>query len=465
MEDLLPSLIEKKIARESVEFIDIRIQHSRGTTIKCIDGQTREITSFIESGGCIRAFVNGSYGFSTTNNLEKESIESAIISAVKLARFGEKHAKIKFHLIDIPAIKTSVTIPTRINLDDISIEEKIKYVLQIDKDSLAVDDRIVNRNTSYSDLKEKVITCNSFGSYIKQENSYLHFNVVNYAADGGVRQKGRESIGHVGGWEIMNTEKALNAGHDAAEKAILLLQARAPKSGVFPTILSPTLGGVFVHEAFGHCCEADSVLNGASILEGKVGESVANDKVTIIDDATKMPLYGSFHFDSEGTPANRQILVEKGILKGYLHSLETASRMNIMQAPGNCRAMGYQSIPIIRMSNTFLEPGNWTFEEMLAEVKNGIFARDWQYGYVDPSKGTFAFKAGESYEIKNGELTTLMRDCTLSGITLETLHDIIGLSKEIEFSPGTCGKSGQSMPVTDGSPYIYLEKCTWGGLE
>ncbi|MFX1298547.1 MAG: TldD/PmbA family protein, partial [Promethearchaeota archaeon] len=231
----------------------------------------------------------------------------------------------------------------------------------------------------------------------------------------------------------------------------------------FTVIMDPTLTGVFVHEAFGHACEADAVLSGESILANKLGSKIGLEIVTIIDDPTLKGNFGYYPYDSEGTPSQKTVLVQNGILKNYLHSLETASRLK-MQPTGNARAQNYQTVPIVRMSNTYFKPGAWKLEELLEEVQNGLFLEGWTYGYTDPTKGSFTFKCRQAHKIEKGERTELLRDAGLSGMTLEILNHVIGIGRGLEFSDGYCGKDNQYAPVTDGGSHVACSDVIVGGL-
>jgi len=452
---------------DKVEYMDVRICSYENNVIRLINGISKDLINSNESGIGIRAFKNGTWGYTCSNNVSKESIEDLIKQAIKLTVALESKSKIKFKL-NPPKSKTdSWKLPQKKDIRDISIEEKMDYVKNIYKQSKDFDKRIFNSNTLYFDSVKQEKILNSSGLRIELETSYVRNVTSNYASDGNKKQYALVSIGGVGGWEISQENKAQNLGTLASKQAIKLLSAKNLKAGNFPAILDPTLSGLFVHEAFGHCCEADAVINGESVLENKIGEVVGSEIVNIIDDPTIDGLYGSYKYDSEGVLAKKKYLVKNGVLNSYLHSLETASRMNLEESTGNARAQGYLSSPIIRMSNTYIPAGEWSLEEMAEEIKNGVYAGKWKYGYVDPAKGQFQFKCAEAYEIKNGEILEdqIFTDTALSGITLEVLHNITGIGKDIDFSPGTCGKSGQGMTVTDGSGQLLIPKgIIFGGL-
>ncbi|MFX1453311.1 MAG: TldD/PmbA family protein, partial [Promethearchaeota archaeon] len=350
------------------------------------------------------------------------------------------------------------------NIQDVDFKEKIEYVLNLDKQGKEFDNRIINTNVIYMDSIINELVCNSFGTIVDSTMSLVRTICSNYSLENGIRQRGFSSVGGIGGYEIIKNEKAQNLGIEASKQAIRLLKAKPAKAGTFSAILDPKLSSVFIHEGLGHCCEADSVLSGESILENRLGEAIASKSVTIIDDPTQIGNYGSYLFDSEGTPGKKKILIKNGILKSYLHSNETASRMDLESSTGNARAENYQNVPLVRMSNIYIDKGDYDFEEMLEEIKNGIYAMGWLYGYTDTAKGLHQFKAAEAFLIENGELGSSLRDCAISGMTLEVLKNIMAIGKKLKFIPGTCGKSGQYVPVSDGGAHILVKNVTFGGL-
>jgi TldD protein len=221
---------------------------------------------------------------------------------------------------------------------------------------------------------------------------------------------------------------------------------------------------VLAHEAFGHACEADAILAGASVLDDKVGKKVACDDVTLVDDPTVKNTFGYFAIDWEGVKARKHVLIENGVLKGFLHNLESSSRMGV-EPNGASRAQVYNYPPIIRMSNTYIGPGDRSKEELISELKHGILFEGMQYGYVEPAKGQFMFKGSEAYEIKNGEVGQRYRDASLSGVILEVLTKVEALADDFELvDPGYCGKSAQSARTTDGGPHMRIGDLVVAGL-
>ncbi len=469
-DDLIKNL--NQLASNNIEYWDVRCGFKTGTTLEFSEQISKQITSY-ETVDCgIRTFVNGGWGFVVVNELSKNSLIDGFSKGIKLAKISEKFAKKKFKLQESDPIIKNFEIKSKIKLEDINLEDKVEYIKSKDKDALEFSDKIKNTLTYYVDGNSQNIFINSTGSNIFQDLSLLRTFFVVFAQENGTLQRSTNSIGGLGGFEILKTEDAENLSIKSAKEAVELLNAKSPVGGNFNIIMDPKLTGTFVHEAFGHAVEADFILNKESILEGKLGEKVAQENINILDDPTmgqgkkfNLPyeLFGSYFIDDEGIPSQKTIIIKNGVLKEYLHTLETSSRLGL-PINGHGRAASNISRPQVRMGITLLEPGDWQLEEMINETKNGILCEDFQYGYTDPSTGNFQFKCKFSYKIENGEKKELMRDVSLSGMTLEVLNRVSAIGKDMHYSDGMCGKGGQSVRVCDGGPYIRVDNVSVGGL-
>jgi TldD protein len=463
-----------RFAKDKVEYWDIRAEVNFGTNLDFTDQKSKEISTYQINECGIRAFNNGGWGFCVLKDLNRESIKSGFQNAIKLANLSESLSKNNFKMLERDPLITSFKASSKKDIEEIDIEEKVKLVKDHEKIASNFSSKIKNTHTLYMDGHTQSIFLNSFNSNISQDLSFLRLFCLVYAKENGTIQRSVNSVAGIGGYEICETEKAINISKKTAEEAESLLNAKSPIGGKFTIITDPKLTGTMIHEAFGHACEADLVLNNESILEGKIGEKVASDKVSITDNPTigqgkqfNLPyeLYGSYFVDDEGIPSQKTTIIEKGILKNYLHNLETSSRMN-EHPNGHGRASLSSSRPQVRMGFTFLESGDWAFEELIEETKNGILCEDFQYGYTDPPTGNFQFKCKFSHRIENGEKKEIMRDVALSGMILEVLNKIsaIGNQNTFNYSDGMCGKGGQRVRVCDGGPYIRIENVTVGGL-
>ena len=281
------------------------------------------------------------------------------------------------------------------------------------------------------------------------------------ARDGAEVQQAGVSLGSNGNFSVV--EGLHQQSRDIAEKAVSLLSAPKVRGGEYTVILDPVLAGVFTHEAFGHLSESDHVYENDRLKEVMVlGRQFGGEHLNIVDGAAVPGLRGSYKYDDEGVPATRSYLIKEGELVGRLHSRETAGKMG-EPLSGNARAIDFRFEPIVRMTNTFIEPGSTTFEEMISDVKEGVYACDWYGGMT--SMEMFTFSAREAYMIRDGKVAELLRPVTLSGNVFETLKNLDAVGNDLDMNQGGgCGKGGQSpLPVSNGSPHIRIAKCLVGG--
>ncbi len=471
-EDLISQL--NQFAKEKVEYWDIRTEVNNGTSLDFTNQKSKEVSSFEIINCGIRAFKNGGWGFSVLKNIERESIKVGLQKAIKLARLSESLTKINFNIAQHEPLIEKFKSKSKKNLDCIDISDKIILVKNHEKIAGNYSKYVKNTHTFYMDGCSQTLFLNSFGSKIYQDLSFLRLFCMVYTNKNGITQSSVNSVAGIGGYEIAETDKAKNLSKKTAKEAVELLDAKSPVGGKLTVITDSKLTGTIIHEAFGHACEADLVLNNESILKGMIGNNVASEQVTIIDNPSmgqgkqfNLPydLFGNYFVDDEGIPSQKTIIIENGILKNYLHNLETSSRMSV-PPNGHGRASSSSERPQVRMGFTYMEPRDWNLEEIIEETKDGILCEDFQYGYTDPTTGNFQFKCRFSYKVKDGEKKEIMRDVSLSGMILEALNKIsaIGNKNNFNYSVGICGKGGQRVRVCDGAPYIRIDGITVGGL-
>jgi len=463
LEDLASRTIDHAM-RLGAEFADLRLESSQGTNIVVMDGKTKTVTAQLSNGCGVRAFIDGAWGFAVTNDISQPSLSAASESAVKMARVAKDRAKVKFKISSSRAQRAVEKYRCGTAPSDVPMEEKVSLASSLDRSMRSADARIVSTNARYDDFEGERIVANSFGTLVRTRETWTLAACSAWAKSEGVIQRGHDAIGMVGGYELMRTENALSLGAEAAAQALRLLDSKPAPAGKFVCVLDNKMTGLLAHEAFGHACEADAVLAGASVLEGRVGQKVACSEVTLADDPSIEASFGFFSHDWEGVKADKHVLIEDGVLKGYLHNLESSSRMGT-EPSGSSRAQTYGSPPIIRMSNTFIAPGDWKKDELLEDTKEGLLIQGSQYGYVEPSKGQFMFKCDEAYAIRHGELGERYRDASLSGVILEVLNNVTGVADDfLVGDPGYCGKGGQSARTSDGGPHIRVADIVVGGL-
>ncbi len=440
--------LEKK-----AEYVDLRVGQSNNSSIIMKDDKIQEIISGFSHGGTIRVLNNGAWGFAHTTDLLK--LPETGEYALKLSQSLESDIELDIVEPIVDTVKTDTKIP----ITDVSTEDK-KTILK-DVNNAASLDKIVSTTLSYMDNNISKIFINSEGSCISSDESRVALSVNAVASEGDSIQFSHDSLGGVKGFEILKNADLEKFGRNIAEKAVRLLSANKAPSGIFQIVTDSNLTGVFIHEALGHASEADLILQNDSVLKGKLGSKIGSDLVTIIDDAS-MDAFGHYDYDSEGIKSKKNVLVENGYLKSLLSSRETASKLGLETSSGNARS-GISEQPIVRMSNTYLKPGNLAFDELIEDVKDGIYLKGSRGGQVDTGKGIFQFNAVESFKIENGEITIPFKDVSLSGNILETLNNVIAVGSDFKMGVGFCGKAGQTVPVGDGGPHIKIVDAIVGG--
>ncbi len=449
-----PDVFKKTIDSidKMADYVDLRVNESKNTVIVMKDGKIQEIRSGSDFGGSVRVLKNGSWGFAYTTQLSK--LNEMAESALKLA----KSTKSDVELNEVNSYKDNVKFKAKLLPSKVSLDEKKEIVH--DADAAAKIEQIVSTTVNYVDGEGTTLYLNSEGTSLTMEESRVAMFINAVAASEEGIQFGHKSIGGSRGFEVIKDHDIENFGRTAALKAVRLLNAKSPPSGSFPVVLDPELTGVFIHEALGHASEADLILQNDSILKNKLGTQIGSNLVTIIDDAS-MNAFGYYPYDAEGVKTSENILVKNGVLTSLLSSRETASKLGI-NSSGNARSsVGEQ--PIVRMSNTYLKPGDQSFEELLEGMKDGIYLKGSRGGQVDTGKGVFQFNAAESFIIKDGEIKDPLRDVSLSGSIMEILNNVDALGSDFKMGVGFCGKSGQTVPVGDGGPHVRVSKATVGG--
>ncbi|GBF36830.1 MAG TPA: TldD/PmbA family protein [Methanothermococcus okinawensis] len=430
---------------------DIRIINIRSNNIILKDGSIEEISSGTTTGVAVRVLYKNGWGYGNSHRINFEEIKTLLERAYRMAKLSNENSKKTVILKDVKIYRDHVKSIGKINPKDVDVEEKKGYIIEAHKNMLDKEGMIVSTSVLYSDILGNSLFVSSEGALIRNEVSRVLMGITAVARDNSNIQYASERIGGYG-FEVVKEGNIEELSKNTKERAIRLLRAKPCPKGEFKAVLDPELAGVFIHEAVGHASEADLVLQNDSVFKDKIGERVGSDYVTVIDNPLIENAFGYYKYDSEGVKGRETVIIEEGILKSYLHTRETAGRLD-MEVTGNGRAEGLNK-PLVRMSNTYIKPGDWDFQELIEDTKNGIFLRGSRGGQVDTGKGLFQFNAVEAFLIENGELTTPLRDAGLSGEITEILHNVDGVTKEFKLSVGYCGKNGQSVPVGDGGGSI-----------
>jgi TldD protein len=434
------------------EFYDIRVLRGSRTRIVLDNGKLEEIAQAPFQGTAVRALYGGAWGFVTTDSVD--GLNEEIDQAQRIARKIDRHEDLL--LAAAPAGK-SMAVPVKKDPKNLSLEEKVALLRGIEE--AAKVKGVTSTQAVYSEVETNVHYSSSEGLDLESRMTRIGFVISAVAHRDGLYQTDGVGRAGVGGLELFEREDPISLARQVGTTAVALLDAKAPRGGTYPVVLDQELAGVFVHEAVGHATEADIILEGDSCLEGRLGERIGSELVTVKDDPSLMQ-NGYYPFDDEGSLSRETVLVENGVLKSYLNSRETAARLG--GVPRNARAEGLQR-PVVRMSNTYIANGDWKPDEILEELGSGVYLAGSRGGQVSTGEGVFQFNAKRGYLIEKGERTALLRDVSLSGKILETLLHVKAVGDDLKYNSGRCGKAGQLVPVSDGSPHLLVEHATVGG--
>jgi TldD protein len=436
------------------DYLEIRIEANKATRLVYRGKRLEEVGRTSSLGGNVRALVKGGWGFVSFNNIQ--NVRDNVGLAIKEARLVGKE---DFHLSQTEPVIDVVKTGAKGSLA-ISLETK-KRLLDEYNDTILSTPKIQTSSIGCQDSQKKITFANSEGTYIEQTRADINLRLTAIAAENGQVQQMGLSIGSPGDFSAI--EGLQQQVKEMAQRAVKLLSAPQAKGGEYTIVLDPVLAGVFAHEAFGHLSEADHVYENKKLREIMVlGRKFGDKHLNIIDGAAVPGLRGSYKYDDEGVPATKTYLIREGILESRLHSRETAAKMQ-EKTTGNARAISYSFPPIVRMTNTYIEPGTLSFEDIISDIKEGVYAREWYGGTT--SLEMFTFSAAEAYMIRNGKVAELLRPVVLSGNVFVTLGNIDAIGNDLQMNQGGgCGKRGQMpLPVSNGSPHIRIRHCLVGG--
>jgi len=441
--------------QSGTDYIEARLEESQSSHITYRGRELESIGRTTAVGGNVRALVNGGWGFVSFNNLDE--LPGRVELAVKQAKFAG-HGKSNLAPVE-PVVDT---VPAGIGQNPVTLPlaEK-KQLLDEYNDIIWRTPKLQTSSIGYGDSHKKVTFLSSLGSFIQQERADVTLRLNAVAAEDGEVQQSGLSLGSRGDF---NSIRGLHQQVERmAKHAVELLAAPQIKGGEYTVVLDPVLAGVFVHEAFGHLSESDFVYENERLRKiMALGKKFGGEELNIVDGAAVNGLRGSYKYDDEGVPATKTYLIREGQLVGRLHSRETAARMN-EKPTGNARAINYHYPPIVRMTNTYIEPRSVAFDDLIGDIKEGVYAKNWYGGTT--SMEMFTFSAGEAYMIRNGKVAEPIRPVMLTGNVFVTLNNIDAIGNDLEMNEGGgCGKGEQMpLPVSNGSPHIRISRCLVGG--
>ena len=451
--------MEKALRKSDAEYTEIRIEDVVSSWANFRGEELDSIGSSKTLGGIVRALVKGGWGYATFNDIGE--VESRVKQACECAGLVGKEES---SFAEVEPVVDKITAPLEKDFREISLSEKKFVIEEYNKIILNYHDKIETSNVGYRDSFRKVWYANSEGTYIEDERPDAGVAISATGREGDNVQRGFESVAGNAGFQVI--EGLQEKAQGAARRAVDLLSAPPVTGGKYTVIVNPRLAGVFAHEAFGHLSESDFVYENERMKKVMVlGKRLGPDTLNIIDDGSIAGLRGTQKYDDEGVKTRKNYLIKDGILVGRLHSRETAARMGELPT-GNARAIGYQHRPIVRMTNTYVDKGDITFDDMIKDVKLGVYAVDMMGGQT--SMEMFTFSAAYGYMVRDGRIAELVRDVVLTGNVFETLMDIDMISDTLEWPRmgGGCGKGGQSpLPVGLGGPCIRIQNVVIGGRQ
>lgn len=468
--ELLPKervqeLLKLALARGG-DFAEVYAEYTMQTNLAVDQGKLSTVEYGVLSGVGIRVLAGDQVGYAYADDYDIANLRRAAEVAAAIATGGRAGAP-KAFAVSTARAPFTLRSPAPLALSE---TRKVELVQRADTAARAVDPRVTQVTATWADAAKRIVVANSEGVYETDDQFISRLIVQALATETGKRNLGFGSMGGMQDDSAYTAEAVETTARQAATTAVTLLSAVEPKAGTYPVVIAPGWGGVLVHECFGHSLEGDGIRKKTSLRAAQFGQQVAARGVDIYDDGTVVNGRGSFKVDDEGTPARRNQVVKDGVLVGYLWD-----RVNLKYADpaltkdasltGNGRRQSYREYPIPRMTNTYLGAGTRDPKDIIAEVKDGLYAADMQGGSVNPADGSFSFACTLSYKIENGKLTSPVRNVTLAGNGADAMLKIDALGSDLVFERGrgSCGKYGQFKPVGVGQPTVRFTGFTVGG--
>ena len=448
--------IQAALRASKADYTEIRLEERESTRVVYRGQDLETASAVIDRGGIVRCLVkDGGWGVATFNDLS--DLPHRVQQAYEGARAIQGEP---VELAPTPVSEDTISVELSRDFRGISMEEKRALAEEYNQILLGFDPRIIDTQTAYVDTFSRVTFANSEGTLIEEERPNVTTFFMAVARENGNVQRAFDGVSKVAGYEVVVGHHAM--AETVARRAVDLLSAPRVKGGRYTVICNPRLAGTFAHEAFGHLSEADFVYANPQAQEMMVlGRRFGKDILTIVDDGSLPGLRGSHKYDDEGTPTRRNELVKNGVLVGRLHSRETAAKLG-EQPTGNARATGYRYPPIVRMTNTFIEQGKTSFEDMIRDIDLGVYACNAFGGQT--ALENFSFSSAYAYMIRDGQIAEMVRDVILAGNLFTTLESIDAVGDDLEFEElGSCGKGQGGLPVSTGSPHIRIRDVVIGG--
>jgi TldD protein len=442
------------------DYADLYFEHSYNNSVGLRDGEVNSTFSGIDFGMGVRVLCGDQTGYAYVESIELQDMLKAARTAARIANSSAKGLNLKLEA----AVQPTNHYRIKQSWEEMSLKERVPYVQKLNDRIFELDPRVEKVMVSLSDNTSKVFFVNSLGVRFEDFRPMASLVAVCVMQQNGVYENGRCARSFRMGYEFLTDQLLEEVAQEAVRETSILFEAIKPKGGEMPVVLGAGGSGIFLHEAIGHAFEADFNRKGTSIFSDKLHQKICGEFINVVDDGTIPFNRGSLNIDDEGVLGQKTYIVKEGILNSYLHDRISAKHYGI-QPTGNGRRESFRQSPLPRMRATYMENGNATEEEIIGSVKKGVFVDSFTNGQVQIGAGDFTFFVKSGRLIENGKLTTPIKDINIIGNGPKALADITMVSNNYKMDNGTwtCGKDGQSCPVTCGMPSALVRKLTVGG--
>ncbi|HEY6379021.1 MAG TPA: metallopeptidase TldD-related protein [Candidatus Dormibacteraeota bacterium] len=453
----LQRTLHRALARGG-DYADVFVEHRQTTAVAMEDSRVERVNAGTEQGAGVRVSAGLATAYAYTDELSPAALERAAAAAAAAVRSGGAEATTIVDLSERAVATQPVALPPL----EVAMERKVALLHEADERARSAGGGIRQVTAQYLEGVQSVAVAASDGTLARDQRTRVRAYVQAVAVRGNEVQSAMEAPGAGRGFEFFEGPALAEAAEVAAQRALLLLEADPAPAGTMAVVVGREFGGVLFHEASGHGLEADHIARRASVFAGQMGQLVASPLVTAVDDGTVEGAWGTLRIDDEGVPTTRNVLIEEGVLTGYMFD-RLRARQDGRPSTGNGRRQSYQYIPMPRMTNTFILAGESTPDEIIAATRNGLYAKALGAGQVNTVTGDFVFAVTEGYLIEDGRITRPVRGATLVGNGPQALRRIDMVGSDLGLAPGTCGKEGQSVPVSVGQPHLRIAELVVGG--
>jgi TldD protein len=454
--DLAAEVLRAARARGGA-FAELFVEERLGISVRLDDGKVEEVTTGLDRGAGVRVGHGTSYGYAYSNRLDRDALLHAAEAAAASVSDGGPGS-----VVDLRSLEPPVVHPSLVDASAVPTERKVAWVREADDSARGLGPEIRQVSATYADSVQRLLIATSDGRWVEETRPRVRLSVSAVAGRDDTIQTGFHGPAGLAGAEFIEANPPSSTAEVAARRAITMLDAVPAPAGETAVVLAPGMGGVLFHEAVGHPLEADIVDKEASVYRGRIGETLASPLVTGVDDATIPNGWGSYGYDDEGSPSQRTVLFDQGVLQGLLYDRLRAEKDGVAST-GNGRRESYAYPPVPRMTNSYILNGSSKASDILAGTASGVYVTAMGGGQVNPATGDFVFGVAEGFVITDGVVGAPVRGANLIGRAIEVMQAVDAVADDFDTWEGVCGKDGQSAPVGSGSPTLRISRLTVGG--